>query len=440
MPPKAEPEKPWFAPPPELNDEIDADSVLDLSTLLSIALSNNPQTREAWASAREAAAAYGSARGEYYPQISIGGGVEVSNTQDPNDYLDVSTGDALWLIQGGATLTYLLTDFGGRRARVGAARQALYAANWLQNQTLQDVVREVTQAYYAQQGLVAEVAAYRVNLENAETTSEAAQVRLDVGVGTIADVLQSQANAAQVQVDLAGAEGQTMIAQGDLATAVGWPANTRFSIEPFPEELPFDALAQDADRLIDLAYKNRPALAAALAEVRLAEQQVRQAKSSRRPAFSAIGQGSEQVLRGAGANDGQNFIYEFGVGLTIPIFTGGTLRSDLKAAEANLQQAKAQLTDAEQQVVAAVWTGYYDFRTAVDQAKANEVLLASSAEAYDVSLERFRNGLGDIVELLQAQALLAAARAQLVQSRTDVMISYAELVYAVGRDVPTKEQ
>ncbi len=45
--------------------------------------------------------------------------------------------------------------------------------------------------------------------------------------------------------------------------------------------------------------------------------------------------------------------------------------------------------------------------------------------------------MGDIVELLNAQATLAQARAEQVQAKTDIFTSYADLINAIGTDLPT---
>lgn len=412
------------------------EGVMSLTELVDLGLRNNPITRLSWERARAAAAGYGEARAELYPTVELGGSTAVSNTTDPNDFLSIDTGAARWLIEGFSTLEYLLTDFGGRRARIEEAKQALYFANWFQNQKIQDVLRDVAQAYYRQQGFRAEIQAVEENLENAVTTTDAAQERLDVGVGTIADLLQAEANEAQVRVDLAAVLGDWEVARGNLATAVGWPADTAIEIDPAPTELPFNEIVQDAERLIDLAQESRPVLAAAVAFVREREQVVLQAKSRRRPLLTASASVGEQLLLGDGRDSG--FIYGGTVDITVPIFTGGELRSALRKAEADLEAAKAGLRDAEQLVISAVWTAYYDFRTASEQTTANEVFLASSNEAYLVSLSRFRNGIGDIVELLNAQALLARARAELVRARMRTLSAYAELVHAVGSEVATR--
>ena len=67
------------------------------------------------------------------------------------------------------------------------------------------------------------------------------------------------------------------------------------------------------------------------------------------------------------------------------------------------------------------------------------MLLQSSIESYNASLELYKNGVGDIIELLTAQTTLAEARAEQVETTTEIFTSYADLINAMGTDVPSPE-
>ena len=87
-------------------------------------------------------------------------------------------------------------------------------------------------------------------------------------------------------------------------------------------------------------------------------------------------------------------------------------------------------------MISDVWSAFYNVQTAVQQVESSETLLISSKESYRVSLARYRAGVADIVELLNAQSTLASARAQRVQARTDLFTFYAELLHAIGAELP----
>jgi outer membrane protein len=418
--------------PPGMPADLAADaSRLTLAQLVDVALAESPSTRAAWQTARAAAATYGQARGAYYPSLiaTAGGGY--------GDSPGTTT-----LVGGfgyvGATLDYLLLDFGGRGASVEAARQALFAASWNQNQAIQDVLLNVAQAYYAYVGAIALVRAAEASLHDAEISLSAADARLRYGAGTIADVYQARAAAAQATLVLVGARGAVSTARGVLATAVGWRADTRFDVDGIPPPPQLRDVEQTVESLIDAAQRQRPALAAARAAVLRQQAALRQAESAQWPVLNANG-----AVRQLGAHndhgdaDNRGTNYTAAVQVTAPIFEGFALRNAVRSARATLAATRARLELSEQEVIDDVWTAYYAFRTAAEQLDASRALLDSAKQSYDVSLERYRLGAGDVVQLLNTLSTLAGARAALVNAETALYTSYAQLLHAIGAAEPS---
>jgi len=122
--------------------------------------------------------------------------------------------------------------------------------------------------------------------------------------------------------------------------------------------------------------------------------------------------------------------------LEIPLFEGFSLRNNIRAAEARLKATRADLRQKEESVISDVWTAFYNMQTAAQQVTSSETLLTSSKESFRVSLARYRAGVAEIVELLNAQSTLTSARTQRVQAQTDLFISYAELLHAIGAKLP----
>ncbi|HVY56099.1 MAG TPA: TolC family protein [Thermodesulfobacteriota bacterium] len=421
---------------PEVPEELKPDSnKLALSQLVDVALINNPTTQVAWEDARAAAAAWAEARGLYYPHIAgtsryayaKGGGSAQGTDPYKEQYGDI-----------GLTLNYLLFDFGGREAQIDAARLALINANWNQNQAIQNVLQAVAVSFYDYIGSKALVIADEASLKDAETSLDAAKLRLEAGVGTLPDVLQAQAQLAQVQLDLVDAKGNVEIDRGLLATAVGWPANTEFDVDGNISDLPVKAVSDNVNNLIALAMKNRPDLAAVQATVRQREALLWEAKSKFFPEIAATAQVLRWWVRPEG--DSSEFFTDYLVGLQIqmPIFQGFQILNSVRKAKAQLESARSALELQEQIVINQVWNSYYNFTTAVESLQAADSLVASAQESYNASLARFKSGVGDIVELLNAQATLAQARSEQVQSKTAIFTSYANLINAIGTDLPTQ--
>ena len=409
-----------------------------LAELVDVALRINPSTRRGWDLARAAAAQWAVSRGDYYPTVTgdatgMGLGGETSHG---------------YYGQVGVSLSYLLLDFGGREATVESARQSLMAANWNHNQVIQDVLRNVPQSYYTYLGNRAKVRASEASLKEALTSLQSTEQRKKAGVSTIADVLQARSKADQVKLDLIGNRGAVEISKGNLATAIGWPANANFEVKEEPDDLPLDNMQQNTRELIQLALRDRPDLASSKASVRQSEADLRRSEAELWPKLMATGNagwsgisgtisGSDWLSSGGGIS-GSDFSYYGGLTLQIPIFEGFSLRNKVRQARANLDAAKAELRIKEESVISEVWSGCDNVRTAAQQVETSETLLASSEQSYKVSLARYRAGAADIVELLNAQTTLASARSRKVQARTDLFTSYAELIHAIGADLPTE--
>jgi outer membrane protein len=420
---------------PSIPEDLKAESHgLVLSQLVDVALVNNPTTQVAWQDARAAAAAWAQARGLYYPQVGgtaqyaydKSGGSATGSSPFKGQYADV-----------GLSLNYLLFDFGGREAQIDAARLALINANWNQNQAIQNVLQAVAVAFYNYIGSKALVIADEANLKDAQTSLDSAKLRLEAGVGTLPDVLQAQAQMAQVELDLVAARGNVETDRGALATVVGWPANTEYDVNENLGQMPVAALSDNVNDLIELAKKNRPDIAAVEATVRQNEALLREAKSQFFPEISATAELLRWWVRPNGGSNVDFTDYLVGLQLQVPIFQGFQIINSVRQASALLESARAALDLQQQIVINQVWNAYYNFRTAVQSLHAADDLLASAQESYDASLARFKSGVGDIVELLNAQATLAQARAEQVQSRTDIFTSYANLVNAIGTELPT---
>ena len=409
---------------------------LTLAQLVDVALRINPSTKVAWERARSAAAQWGVARGDYYPTISG----DVSGTG-----IGGSTRGVLGQVS--VSLSYLLLDFGGREASVESARQALAAANWNHNQAIQDVLRNVPQAYYEYIGYKAQVRASEASLKEALTSLNSTEQRRKAGVSTIADVLQARSNADQVRLTLVANRGGVKISRGDLATAVGWPANIDFDVAVEPEDLPLGRMEQNTKELINLALRDRPDLESARATVRQGKADLKKAESDLWPKLVATGNagwtGINARMSGSlgifedGDIDSSDTSYYGGLALQFPIFEGFSLRNKVRVARSDMEAARAALRLKEEEVISDVWKSYYNVRTAAQQVQTSKTLLTSSTESYRVSLARYRAGAADIVELLNAQSLLVSARSQEVQARTDLFTYYAELVHAIGADLPS---
>ncbi|HEX4210537.1 MAG TPA: TolC family protein [Candidatus Binataceae bacterium] len=411
-----------------------ANGAYDLAALIDLAMSNNPAQRAAWESTRTAAAAYGSARSPYYPLVTSesDNGYQRLQFQVPSQIGVIKQ----WTADPTIQLTYTLIDFGRRKANAAAARERLAAAGFSFNRQIQDVVFGVEQAYYGLAAAQAAVTAARENLQLAQADFESAGQRMNLGLATAPEYLLAKERVAQADFDLANAELMVRDAQANLAVAAGVPANYPLPIETLERQALPSNLGADVDALIEQARRERPDLAASVANVRTREAELAGAKAQWYPQVQFNGAYGESIydytFNGPPTIDAIDPQYQALVTLKWDLFTGFKRLNDIRGAQAQSRTARAQMASLELNAFAQVWQAYYQFQSSLTKYQYAQALINAAQESYAANSETYRQGLSTIVELLTADRDLANARYTLIQSRADLLTAAAAVAYASG--------
>ena len=398
---------------------------LSLPQVIDLALRNSSATQETWAAAHSAAAEVGSRAAAYFPTADLsaeGERVRQSAVGNQFKYQITDYGASL-------NLSYLLFDFGVRKADVAEARQLLVAADWDHNAALQEVVLEVETAYFRYLTAKALRSAEEASLREAQTNLQAAEDRHQAGVATIADVLQAKTRLAQAQLVLQQVVGQMQATRGGLATAMGLPANLPVETGELPAEVPA-ATAAAIDTILGKAISERPDLEAARARATAADRKVERVRAEGRPQLELNGRLNRTYYDIAGSTPSDN--YSAQLLLSFPLFTGYRHHYDLEEAKADAASAHASAGDLQQRVMVQVWNSYYDLQTAAQNVTTAGDLLSSAQQSEEVAAGRYKAGVGSILDLLVAQSALADARAQQIQARADWLLALAQLAHDTG--------
>jgi outer membrane protein len=116
----------------------------------------------------------------------------------------------------------------------------------------------------------------------------------------------------------------------------------------------------------------------------------------------------------------------------MPIFTGGLIENQIKEASAQQAAAMAQSANIEQALTQQVTTAYLDTLTFAQQIKLGEELVKTAQEALSLAKQRYKLGLGTVVEVTQAEVGLTAAQTKLAEAQYDYKIAEVTLAYAAG--------
>jgi TolC family type I secretion outer membrane protein len=414
------------------SDRYDTSQPLTPAQLIDIALANNPDTRKIWYDARAAEAKMWQARGAYAPRLTAASPMtrqRVGSTNESynNDYL-----------QYGPQLqaSYLLFDLGGRDGTVELATQNLLATNFQFNRALQDLIFSVADAYYSLYSAHALVEAAQADERDTKTSFDAAAAKLDAGLVTKLDVLQAQSQYQTSLFNLDAAEQTVKNAHANLARVLCWPADKTFEIIPPQMKVEDDISKENISVLIDEAIKDRPDISAARAQVQAKAAAVKVANSDLWPSLN-IGTSynanvNKYYFTEAVENYGNDHTVSGLLSVNWAVFDGFANVNRKRAAQAELESARSALVRAEVDASAEVWVKYYAYHTAVSKLRDSEALLQTATESHALAVEGYGAGLKSILDVLQAQSSLSAARSKVVQSRRDVFVSLADLARAIG--------
>lgn len=394
-----------------------ADAVYGVLEVVDLALCKNPSTREAWSYARVQAAQVGVAQSDFLPALNgqvTGSRVRI-NAQTANQR------------NASLTLSWLLFDFGARAANLEVARQLLSAAASTLDSTVQTVFLNALQAYYNVQAARAAVTAALESEKASRESLSAAEVRYRVGTGTPADRLQAQTAWSQATLTRIRADGVLRNNLGRLANVMGLDANQSLRLDDIPPAAPEPGFEGDVAALIAEARERRPELKAAEAELKAAQAGIDYARAAGLPTLSLSAGPTWQDIGGISANASS-----IGLTINLPIFSGFNTTYNVRAAEARTDVSAARRDNVRQQVALDVWEAYQSLTTATQTIRSTIDLLASAEQSERVALGRYKAGVGNILDVLNAQSALANARLQRIQAMLDWYVSRATLARAIG--------
>jgi len=413
---------------------------LSLRETIERTLCNNPKTREAWANVKVQAANVGVNKGAYLPTISGNWqGVRDDSTTDVTGQPQLSSASRSFVRSETASLNWVLYDFGARSAALANAQELFAAARANQDAVLQTAFAQAAKDYYAAEAAQGALETAREVESDANDSFKAATQRVDHGAAPITDALQAQTAYAQAVFSRAKAEGDLQTALGTLAADMALSPDTVIALPAVAGGVTPDAEFEGsiAD-LMDEAKRNHPSVVAAEAQLDAAAAKTRQTRAQGLPSISLVSKYStnnQPASLGLGVPTfpatGRDWYV--GVQVTIPIFEGFVRNYQVRQAAAQTEVQRYTLDETKNQVGLDVWTAFQALKTATENVGNSMTLLDIAQRSEDAAQHRYEVGVGNILELLNAQSALATAKKQRIQSLTDWRSARLQLAGKLGR-------
>jgi outer membrane protein TolC len=321
----------------------------------------------------------------------------------------------------------LIFDTGKREATASQTRRTTFAAQYGLGNERQNVVLLVTQDYF---NLLRDRELVRVEQENvvrATTTRDVIKAQVEVGTAAQSDNLQAEADLANANVAVLQSQSDFDVAQASLKNSMG-------IISSKPLVLSADTATEPSstpdttgiDPYVRLAFANRLDIKQQQENVYVQGYAVRIAKINSGLTVQATL--DEGYALDPHAGEERDFLVSF----SYPLFDAGATRAVVHENQAGLEQARRTLDQLEQNVHLAVEQSYRIREQARQRLAAAKLAVQASQLNYDVQLEKQRNQLVNIPEVVTAELQLITAQVSYINAIYDFYIADASLKRQIG--------
>lgn len=358
-----------------------------------------------------------SAKSSYLPQLSIQNNAFTWGSQSVLTQL--TTGTALSVSQN-------VFDGGLREANASSARYGVAQSTAGFSRTQQTVVYTVSKAYYDVLRVRHIAGVAQSNVTYNEGLRDQVQARAQVGASAKVDVLPVEAQLASARVTLLAAKNNERTATIQLQNLMGLTSQSGFDVQDVKPEP--DVRVGTLDEYAAAALESRPDIVQSLAASGTARASVRSSRIALypRPTISA---NYQRQVQGGFTTSGAQMVG----GVVFDIFNGGANRAAYREAKANQANAQVREQQTNRDIRSQVEEAYLNLTSAKERLTASAASLGAANNNYEAQKERYSQGLGNTLDLLNAEVQLVTAQSDSVQARYDCYTAIAQMEYAIGR-------
>jgi outer membrane protein TolC len=264
-------------------------------------------------------------------------------------------------------------------------------------------------------------------VKTAQTLYDQASDQVKAGTSPAIDGLRAQVELKTRQQQLIQAKNDFAIQKLTLSRVIGLAPGQEFELADKSPYEPFAGMTmEDA---LKRAYESRSDYQAALADVRASEFSRKAAGAGYLPSFSVS---ADYGLAGTYPSVTTHGVFDARGTLTIPIFQGGRVHGDILEASARLEQSRQRLENLRAQIDADVRTALLNIESGEEQVAVARSNIDLADQTLAQARDRFRAGVTDTVEVVQAQEAVASAHENYISSLYSDNYAKISLARALG--------
>jgi len=330
----------------------------------------------------------------------------------------------------GPAVTFPLDLFGGQRRTVEEQQAFLEYQHHELDAAYQSLTAHVAAEALALAAARAQIDIVQAIIADDQRNVDLVQQAIAAGSGTRVQLVSAQTQLAGDRALLPDLRQSEAVARHALAILTGkapaeWsPPDFALTDFTLPDELPVSLPSELVHR--------RPDILAAEAQLHVASAAIGVATANLYPNISLSGTVTQQALTPGGLFNSVNNAWSIAANLTQPIFDGGRLSAQKRAAVDNYQ---AQLASYRQTILTAfgdVADRLQALANDADRLKAQAEAVETAAQSLDLARKSFQAGNSGILDVIDAERRYAQAKLGLSRARAQRLADTVQLYLAAG--------
>jgi outer membrane protein len=299
--------------------------------------------------------------------------------------------------------------------------------------TKNDIIIAVHEAYYnlLKTRKFEEVAEQSVN--DRKSHLKDARAYFKAGLIPKNDMLQSEVQLAEAEIELIRARNQSIMASATLNTLLRRPVESEIQVEDI---LKFEPSNVSWEESVKLAKKNRPELKQSEIGIEQAEKNIILKKAPYLPAISVsanyLKQGDDPSASDYPIPGGSSEVKTVMATLEWRFWAWGQRKNELAVAKHNVKKAEESRTELIDAIILQVRNAYLDIKEFEFNIGVTEKAIEQAEEDFRINQSRYQAQLSTSTDVLDAQTRLSRARIQYFNALYNYRISLMKLAWATG--------
>jgi multidrug efflux system outer membrane protein len=397
-----------------------------LQELERVAIEQNYDVRIAAARILEAQAQLGITRSNQFPQVNAGAASTTQRVPASALFPQATNGSAEQL---SVSAIWELDFWGKFRRATEAARANLLASEWARQQVISTLVSNVATAYFQLRELDLELEISRQALTSRRDSLKLTQLLADHGATSLLDVRQAEQLVYTAGEQVPDLERRIQQQENLISTLLGKNPGSvgrglKLTEQPHLPQVPAGLPSSLLERRPDIRQAEQQLIAF--------NAQVGVAKAAYFPQITLTGDAGYQSLALSRLFSGPGGFFSLGGSLAQPLFAGGRIRSGVKLAEAQKEDALLTYRQTVQQAFRDVADSLIAYEKDQEFRQQQQLLTNAAEDAAHLSDIRYKGGAASYLEVLTNQTNYFSAQLNLAQAQLNELNAFVQLYRSLG--------